>query len=347
MRSGKIACDIHRVITGVVQFTFWLVSYFVLLNVFATSDSLGLIDHIYTSIFVITLLLPVSANDILLIPRLLKKERYVAWFISVVLITIAGTWFNQFFFAHLVDYIFPGYYFISYYEFSDLAKFFTAFVSMSTLLTLSLEWFKTREDRHKLVTLGKAKTDAELKALTSQINPHFLFNSLTVLYNLALNDSKMTSDAIIKLSDILRYVIYESSSETVSLRSEVQILRDYIELQRYRVHASTVIEFEESVLSEDVRVAPMMFLPLLENSFKHGVHGETKDTFVKMSLYERKGVVTFTLANNKPSGESTSAGIGIKNLKDRLDMLYPGKHEFIIDNKRDAFIVRLEINTAK
>ncbi|MEJ0033925.1 MAG: histidine kinase [Bacteroidota bacterium] len=100
------------------------------------------------------------------------------------------------------------------------------------------------------------------------MNPHFLFNGLTVLYSLSLKDSRETSSAIIKLSDILRYVIYGSSNATVSLASEAKILRDYIDLQRYRIHPSTKVEYVEH-LDNDVSIAPMIFLPLLENAIQN------------------------------------------------------------------------------
>jgi LytS/YehU family sensor histidine kinase len=201
-----------------------------------------------------------------------------------------------------------------------------------------MEWFKLQE-------LKKEKLQAEFKALANQVNPHFLFNSLTVLYTLALKDSKETSSAIIKLSDILRYVIYQSSQPRVTLGSEARILRDYIDLQRYRVHPSTKIEFTEKISAGDTQVAPMLFLPLVENSFKHGVHSETEHAFVTMSLEEKNGIVNFNITNNKPLDMTAekSKGIGLKNLRDRLLLIYPEHHKFTVTEAGSTFSIHMQI----
>jgi sensor histidine kinase YesM len=257
-----------------VLLTFWVASYFALLTLFATTSRGWLmIDHIYTSIFVVTLLIPVTFNDVVLLPRTMNRGKYGLYLTLVVALVVVGAFLNDILFRYVIDYILPGYYFISYYDFFDLLKFFVIFVAASTLLTLSLEWFRLQDDRFHVTQLEKEKVAAEFKALASQVNPHFLFNSLTVLYGLAVKNSSATAGAILKLSDILRYVIYQSSAQTVSLRSELDILRDFIDLQRYRVQASVQIDLVESVSRDDIRVSPMLFLPLLENSFKHGLHG--------------------------------------------------------------------------
>lgn len=313
-----------------VWVVFWITSYFVLLGMFASSSEWTKIDFIYTTIFISTLMLASRANNYY---RL--RSTYKMWAINAYGIIMIGAFFNQILFDHLIDYILPGYYFISYYSFYDLLKFYTAFVGLTTLLSLSIE-------RFDIALLEKEKANAEFKALVSQVNPHFLFNGLTVLYTLSLNDNKETSSAIIKLSDILRYVIYQSSENTVKLSSEVSILRDYIDLQKYRVHPTTRISFDNKIL-EDVSVSPMLFLPLVENAFKHGVHNEIENAFVNISLREEQNVVNFTIANNK-SSVKTTPGIGLKNLKDRLQLIYPGRHTFVISETDNSFNVNMQIS---
>ncbi|HZY82138.1 MAG TPA: sensor histidine kinase [Cyclobacteriaceae bacterium] len=319
-----------------VQLIFWTLAYFVLISIFAGSEW-KMIDHIYTSIFLVTILVPVTINDMALRPRLLNRRKYWQYFLLLISVVLAGAWMNDVLFDKLIDYVLPGYYFISYYEYLDLLKFFVSFTGVWLLVCLSMEWFQLQEK----------KAHAEFQALSNQVNPHFLFNSLTVLYTLSLRDSKETSSAIIKLSDILRYVIYQSSQAAVALVSEAKIIRDYVDLQRYRVHPSTRIEISETLSNETASVSPMLFLPLVENSFKHGVHGETENAFVSILLEEEKGVINFTIANNKPAGQKMEGkgGIGLKNLQDRLLLIYPGRHKFTISETDTTFNIRMQITT--
>jgi LytS/YehU family sensor histidine kinase len=250
-------------------------------------------------------------------------------------VIVIFAFFNQVLFDKLIDFILPGYYFISYYTFFNLLEFFGAFVGLATLISLSMEWFQLQE-------LRKEKSIAEFKALVNQVNPHFLFNGLTVLYTLSLKDNKETSSAIIKLSDILRYVIYQSSANSVSVASEAAILRDYIDLQRYRVHPTTQIDFTEEISTNETAIAPMLFLPLVENAFKHGVHGETQNAFVRMTLREHGGVVNFTITNNR-SQINTTPGIGLKNLRERLKLTYPDNHSFVITETDTMYTVNMQV----
>jgi sensor histidine kinase YesM len=314
-----------RWIKIVIWVAFWTIAYFVLLNIFASSSQWQKIDFIYTSVFTATLIGAVAVSEYSR-RRLLLTKRYGLWALSVIFILAAFSFVNQIIFAKLIDFVLPGYYFISYYSYFDLFKFFGSFLVLTTLISLSIEWFQ----------LEKEKATAEFKALVNQVNPHFLFNSLTVLYSLSLNDRKETSSAIIKLSDILRYVIYKSSDNRVSLVSEAEILRDYIDLQRYRVHPATKIDYVEQ-LNGDVQVAPMLFLPLLENAFKHG------ETVISMELKCERNVVNFNITNNKSKVRSM-AGIGLKNLKERLSLLYPRQHLFVINETENEFSVSMQIS---
>jgi len=326
---------------------FWALAFVVLLSMFMTSSQMQWIDYVYTMIFMLTLMAAVEVNEGYLRRKFLKTGKYTLWILLTVVNINAFALFNHILFDTLIDYILPGYYFISYYDYFDLLKFFASFVGLGSLIGFSIEWFDLQEERQKIASLEKEKVTAEFKALVSQVNPHFLFNGLTVLYTLSLKDSRETSSAIIKLSDILRYVIYRSNDEKVSLASEAAILKDYIDLQRYRVHPTTQIDFVESFLANNAVVAPMLFLPLVENAFKHGVHGETENAFVRIALREQEGVVNFTIANNKPASVKTDVdgGIGLKNLKERLALLYPQRHSLVISETEKVFNIELQITS--
>jgi sensor histidine kinase YesM len=328
----------------ILLLAFWIASYFVLLTLFATSSGRWqVIDYIYTSIFVVTLLIPVTVNDAVLVPRLLDKRLYIQYLTLIAFTIVLGAWLNQLLFSELIDYILPGFYFISYYEFPDLLKFFAVFVLMGTLITLSLKWFRLQEEKYRANALAKEQVTAEFKALANQVNPHFLFNSLTVVYALAVKNSAETAGAILKLSDILRYVIYQSSAPLVSLRSELVIMKDFIDLQRYRVQPTAQIDLVESLSDEDVQLAPMLMLPLLENSFKHGLYNDSSRGFLRASAVEEDGLLKFSIINNKSTSASLTGGFGLKNLRQRLQLAYPGRHALDVSETESTFAVSMQI----
>lgn len=324
----------RRYLEIAVWIAFWTIAYFVLLEMFASSSERQSIDHIYTAIFTATLMMAAARAEYFR-RKYLPKRAYKTWAVNVAAVIMVFAVFNKLLFDRFIDYLLPGYYFISYYSFYDLLKFYTSFVGLTTLIYLSIEWFNLQEERTVVLT-------GRLNALIAQVNPHFLFNGLTVVYSLSLKDSKETSSAIIKLSDILRYVIYQQPESKVKLSSEAAILRDYIDLQRYRVHPTTRIEFVDNV-SSDASVSPMLFLPLVENAFKHGVHGETENAFVRIDLQEDNGVVTFKIGNNKSKTE-TSSGVGLNNLRERLNLLYPERHSLIIRETENEFNVEMRLH---
>jgi len=312
-----------RTLKIIIWGIFWTTAYFVLLSIFASSSQWQKIDYVYTAIFMTTLMGAVWVNSYL--PR---RRIWLPIFIGT---GCAFAAFNYVIFDKLIDLVLPGYYFISYYSYLDLLKFFGSFLGLTTLISLSMEWFQ----------LEKEKATAEFKALVNQVNPHFLFNSLTVIYSLSLWDNRQTSLAVIKLSDILRYVIYKSTESTASLTSEVEILRDYIDLQRYRIHPTTRIEFTEHV-DNDVSITPMLFLPLVENAFKHGVQSETENAWVKMTLRKEGDVVSFMISNKKSTAKGPR-GIGLKNLEERLKLMYPNRYLFAINETESEFNVSMKI----
>jgi len=328
---------------------FWVLSFYVLLNIFSGSSSFQKIDFIYTSIFLISLMIPAELNLLLFIPRFLNQKMYIVYcFLFLGCLMLFG-FFNQLLFSKLIDQILPDYYFISYYSYLDILKFFLVFLVITTLLHLSKEWFELNEGRQKMILLEKEKIDAELKALSNQVNPHFLFNSLNVLYSLAINNKKETPDAIIKLSDILRYVIYESNRETVDLISEIKLINNFIELQQFRISPDANIEFDQKIENDNFQIAPMLLLPLVENSYKHGIKGELENTFIKIKLKQKGHEIEFLIENNiGTSGEpneNQSGGVGLKNIQSRLELIYPKNHTFEVEEGAGSFSVLLKIKT--
>jgi len=333
-----------------LHFLFWCVSYYVLLRLFASSARVEKIDFIYTALFHISLVAGVYINLLVLIPGFLSKKRYFLYGLLLLVTILASAEFNIIFFDKWVGYVLPGYYFISYYEFTDIVKFVVAFIGSTSLIKLSRGWFELSEANRQLGQLQKEKIETELKALKGQINPHFLFNSMNSIYSLALNHSEKTPEIVLKLSDIMRYIIYEANVDFVDLTKEIRYLKDYIDLQELRTDKRAKIQFEISGTLDNIRIAPLLFFPLVENSFKHGIKGATGQSFVTIHLQAAEESLTFTVENNKGITDNVEIteykGIGLDNVRKRLEMTYPGNHKLKITDLEDTFRVELTINHA-
>jgi LytS/YehU family sensor histidine kinase len=258
-----------------------------------------------------------------------------------------GAQFNQVTFNHLVDLVLPGYYFISFYDIDDILKFIFVYVALTSLLKLSKGWFLLTQAERQIMRIRQERVESELKALKSQINPHFLFNSLNNIYSLSMGESGNAPAAILKLSDLMRYMLYESNEEKVSLQSEIEFLENYIDLQRLRSDRRAGIEYRMDGSPQGLMIAPLVFLPLVENSFKHGVKGDPSGGYVNISLVIGEKDLELTLENNKGNvdeiEDEEQSGIGLANVKRRLELLYPGKSMLDIQDNGDVFKVKLKL----
>jgi len=326
---------------------FWTVSYIILLNMFQVSAQLARIDYIYTAIFQMTIMAAVYVNLFIFIPRLLNVKKLLLFIILALMLVTAASYLNILLYRYIIDFLLPGYYFISYYSFIDVAKYMAVFVLLSSLLKLSKEWFRLSETNRHLSQLAREKAEIELKALRGQINPHFLFNSLNVLYSSALKESKDLPGMIIQLSDILRYVIYQSNKDFVTINDEIKLLSDYLGLQQFRIGERSSVNFSTKIHDEEARIAPMLFLPLVENSFKHGIKGDITETFINLELKTTESDILFEIENNKGSPDTiennSEGGIGLNNIKHRLNLIYPRSHKLEIEETDNHFKIVLWI----
>lgn len=323
---------------------FWTGAYYVLLKIFAAPAGILKIDFIYTAVFLITLLPGIYLNLMLLIPRFLSRKKYFIYCGWLIALILATTLLNIFTFDKLVDYILPGYYFISYYDFGDLLKFVLVLIGITSLLKLSKGWFLLMEARNQLTRLEKENAETRLIALKNQVNPHFLFNSLAGIYSLVLNKAPNAPDVILKLSGFLRYVLYEASADEVPLQKELDSLKDYIDLQILRAGKEASIEFSFPENCREARIAPLLFLPLAENCFKHGIKGASGPVYAKISFHMKDGCICAVFENSRgQAAEEEKGGIGLQNLRSRLELIYPGNFRFEIFDQKDSFRVELDV----
>jgi len=319
---------------------FWSMSFLILTNIFKVSVEIKEIDLIYTAIFHVPILLIVYLNLRFLFPLFLETRRYLLYGLSVLILISAGAGFYIILFDSWIDYIFSGYYFIAYYGFLDISLYFVIYIFVTSLLRLARGWFQLQE-------IEKEKTVAELKALKSQINPHFLFNSLNSIYSLARKNSSQVPEKVIQLSDLMRHIIYDSDVEFILLPKEIDMIRNYIELQNLRTPENEKIELEVTGETEGKKVAPLIFLPFVENSFKHGLKSGAENPFVKIKIDVSPNELIFEIENSKGKTseiiDSKCKGIGIENVKKRLGLIYPNQHSLSILDTENIFKVILQI----
>ena len=219
-----------------------------------------------------------------------------------------------------------------------------AIICVAIAVKMTDRWYR---DESKRQQLEKASAEAELAALKSQVNPHFLFNTLNNIYSLIPIDQDKAQEAVHDLSGLMRHILYESESPTVSLSSETAFLKDYIKLMGMRCSPDVRIDVNLPEDGTDRQVAPMLFLPLVENAFKHGISPDG-ESFIKIDLHEEGEYVSCLVENSyhpKDGSDRSGSGIGIKNLCRRLDMLYPGNYSFEHGKVQNVFRCLLKIDT--
>lgn len=220
------------------------------------------------------------------------------------------------------------------------------YVGLTTFLKFFKEWIDLQKIQVKLKNSEKEKLEAELNTLIGQINPHFLFNTLNTIYSYSLEKSDKAPELIIKLSDLMSYIIYECKDNEVSLKKEISFLKNYIELENFRLDNKTNIKFEEYGVLQTVKIAPLLLIPFVENAFKHGVNTSPKKAYISIMLkIEDDSVLIFNIENNfNPVADSAkSKGIGIENVKRRLDLVYKNQYSLKIEQKKDTYSVILKI----
>lgn len=319
---------------------FWCLSFLILLNIFKVSAEIKQIDLVYTAIFHLPILLVVYLNLRFLFPFFLENRKYFLYGISVLILVASGAGFYIILFDSWIDYVFSSYYFIAYYGFFDISLYLIIYVFLTSLFRLARGWFRLQE-------IEKEKTMAELKALKSQINPHFLFNSLNSIYSLSRKNSTQVPEKVIQLSDLMRHIIYDSDVEFILLPKEIEMIGNYIELQNLRTPEKEKIELEVIGEIEGRKVAPLIFLPFVENSFKHGLKSGAENPYVKIKIEVLPNDLIFEIENSKGKTteiiESKYKGIGIENVKKRLDLIYPNQHSLKISETESIFKVILQI----
>jgi LytS/YehU family sensor histidine kinase len=210
---------------------------------------------------------------------------------------------------------------------------------------MGIKFFKRLTIKQRdLMQAQQEKMTAELQLLKAQVHPHFLFNTLNNIYSFSLDKSSKTPGLILKLSSLLSYMLYDCKAEEVRLEKEVEIMRNYIDLEKERYGSKIEISWNVEGEIKDKFIAPLLLLPFLENAFKHGTSEQIEKSWLSVDISLNQEMLRCKIANSKNEyTQISNHGIGIVNVKKRLEFIYPGKHELKINDEGNFFVVSMLI----
>jgi two-component system LytT family sensor kinase len=299
-----------------------------------------------TLLKVADLALMVYVTNYLLIPRLLYRKRYILFGLSFVLFVFGSSWLKMYLEGQLMHN--PGL-FDLFHRFKALFYDNTIphflLVSTGGGFKLIIDYAKAQK---RMGEMAKENAEAELNFLKSQINPHFVFNSLNSVHFLIDRQNLAARDALLKFSDMLRYQLYECNGHKTGIEKEIAYLTDYVDLQRLRRDENCVVDLDCSPHLTGFRISPLLLIPFVENAFKHLSHYSNCVNKVSIHLKKEDGLMKFTVSNTTEEKAADDVlphgGIGLKNVRRRLELLYPGKHSLVIDQLPDQFTILLTLN---
>lgn len=296
-------------------------------------------NFIYVLIFHLTIIAAVYFNLKVLIPRFFKNSQFIGYLLSATGLSILAALLNYSIFDFFIDKLIPSLYFISYFKIWELIFIVAGYLLFTSVLFLVGQYAL-------MLIANRDAARNELSALKAQINPHFLFNNLNTIYSMSSQKDERTPEVILKLSDFLRYVLYDTSFETIPLEKEVAIIQTYIGLQEERINQQiTKISLNLEGDFTSANIPPLLLLPLVENCFKHGIGKDL--CFIKIYVGYDGNQMIFKTENNIARREKSTSeeknGIGIQNVEKRLNLIYPQQHSLVYQEKEGIFTLEMKI----
>lgn len=267
--------------------------------------------------------------------RFFEARQYAPYLIGLVILIVTGTLLHEFVFrlfnqdpnSHISGLATSIFFII----FSTASKYFRRGVAQ----------------QYRLQEAESKQLQMELSLLKSQINPHFFFNTLNNLYSLSLDQSERVPDVILQLSGLMRYVLDSSRKKTVPLNEEIGFIQSYIELEKLRLSGKVDIRVDQTDRLNGQSIAPMLLVPFIENSFKHGLSADAKAGYLHIKLALEETTFSFSVINSKSNSSSDTNGLngmGIINVKRRLELMYPDRHRLEVTDNGDHYTVDLRID---
>lgn len=288
------------------------------------------------------------------VPKFSLKKKYVTFFISLIVTGYFFSAFARFCMVHIAEPFFRE-------EFvqetileimSDVSFLFSVYFpsvyTVAFILLIVRNIRKRAEEQQHIEILQKEKATNELKFLRAQVQPHFLFNTLNNLYALTLSKSDLAPEVVLKLSEMLDFILYQSNQSEIPIEKELELIEGFTELEKLRYGDSLELTFDYKVDNMNTKIAPLILLPLVENAFKHGAKG-IENPVIKIEIKTISEKLVFEIYNKKSNlvsegKESIRGGIGITNLQRQLELNYPEKHTLVVENETDFYKVQLTIN---
>lgn len=325
----------------------WLVSFWVFLFLITKGNRIEENDVVYTLLFHLLLLPSVYVNLNYFLYRLRIRHAWYIYSFKLLLLLGMSTFVNYYFFQNLHNFFFPDYHFQSYHNWWQVSLIYFAYIAVTTLIKGTRSWFLLWKVRGELEVTEKQKAEFELQALKSQINPHFLFNTLNGIYSMSLNNDRRLPGTILQLSALMRYFLYEVKDDYVPLSKELELLDNYISLQKLRLGEEMQSHIYINGKVIDQKIAPMLLVTFLENAFKHGSKTDVTEPFLILLINVDGGELNFLLENKieQPNNveDRRYSGVGLNNIRRRLELLYPLKHSLEIKEQPDKFCVQLKL----
>ncbi len=311
-----------------------------------------------TAIFVVVLSVAQATGAYLniyyFIPTFLRKQRYGRYalgFLLCLLISWTLTTFSYqgMYYAINGDWNVAGSWFRGTYpQFLGIMMLLASTAIVFVMIVkLTKDWVK---GQRRTQQLEKEKLETELKFLRSQFNPHFLFNTINSIHFLIRKDPELASDTLAKFSDLLRYQLYECNEARIPLKKEVHYLSNFVALEKLRNSERLSVSLDVSENVNGAQVAPFILMPFVENAFKHASKGKQQENFIRVSLCQSPQQLQFEVENSKEIGASSTreavhyGGIGLVNVRRRLDLLYPQRHTLRIDEHDNTYSVHLTLD---
>ncbi len=333
---------------------FWVVSLFFFLLFYSNYNR-----DTRVTIWLTTMLLPLAIVlayyfNYYLIPRFLYKKKYLRFCFYCFFAILTSLWLSMIVVLVVIILFLsrePDYFDSSLIEpvFQVVGLYFVIFLAIAIKqIKRAFEVQQLNAELElKRMEMGLKLKEAELKLLRSQIHPHFLFNTLNNLYGLTLEKSDLAPKLVLKLSDLMDYMLYRCNKPKVSLTNELENLKNYVEIERIRYNDKIKIDFEIDGKTDQLGIAPMLLLAFFENAFKHGISKSITKSFVDVKIKIEGNKLYLKLANSRTESSSKNEdytqGIGLKNVKKRLQLIYPDKHRLKINPTTDRFEINLEL----
>jgi LytS/YehU family sensor histidine kinase len=312
-----------------------------ILRIFGTQSAL-----LFSLTYIFTQMPFVYLHLYYLVPNFLNKKKFKSYILLTLITLFTYSYFNYIVLQHLPSVWIPlkmSYYINSleplYDVFEGLFAFVITYALKYTWLAISTE--------NKILELQKDNLQLELNVLKAQVNPHFLFNSLNNIYALSLQKSEQTPEVIIKLSNLMRYVLYECNASKVSIVKEIQFIYDFIELEKVRHINTEKIKFNLTGMPDKSEIEPFLLIPFVENAFKHGLNNVPEKNWVIIDLAFENKVIKLTIENSlseKIDSKILPSGIGLQNVRKRLKLLYPKNHQLKITVTDVSYKTELRID---